>query len=60
MSITGSMFEESPQRCELCGLIAETRPYGPDYEEICIDCAKKDEGATLIRALEILLGIGRV
>lgn len=29
---------EEPGKCELCGRIAETRPYGPNNEEICTRC----------------------
>lgn len=43
MSGRGFIAEESPQRCELCGVIDETRPYGPNGEEVCFDCGMKDE-----------------
>ena len=36
-------LEEPPQRCEMCGIIDECRPYGLNHEEICHDCAMKDE-----------------
>lgn len=29
---------ESPDKCELCGAIAELRPYGPNGERICFKC----------------------
>jgi hypothetical protein len=32
--------------CFQCGKIAETRPYGPNGEEICFECAMKDEETT--------------
>ena len=50
------MFEEPPQRCEGCGIIAETRPYGLNHEEICFECAMKDEALTEIRAKQLLFG----
>lgn len=28
--------------CFLCGKISETRPYGPNGEEICYECGMKD------------------
>lgn len=56
MSSFGIIFEEPPQRCESCGIIAETRPYGLDHEEICFDCAMKDEALTEIRMKELLFG----
>jgi len=30
----------------MCGVIDECRPYGPNNEEICFDCAMKDEETT--------------
>lgn len=56
MSSLGMIYEEPPQRCEMCGIIAETRPYGPEYEEICFKCAMKDEALTEIRAKQLLFG----
>jgi hypothetical protein len=35
--------KEQVDRCQLCGAIAETRPYGPNGEEVCFTCMKKDE-----------------
>lgn len=58
MSSLGIIFEEPPQRCESCGIIAETRPYGLNHEEICFDCAMKDEALTKIRMNELLFGEG--
>lgn len=46
MSGLGIIQEEPPQRCEFCGIIEECRPYGPNDEEICFDCAMKDEETT--------------
>ena len=37
---------ENPQQCDFCGKIAELRPYGPNEEVICIECAKKDPKTT--------------
>lgn len=39
MSGRGFIAEELPQVCELCGKVAECRPYGPNDEQICFDCA---------------------
>ena len=33
---------EGVGECELCGAIAELRPYGPNGENICFECGKKD------------------
>lgn len=38
--------------CALCGKIAETRPYGPNGEEICFECGQKD-----IPTTERMMGI---
>lgn len=32
--------------CFQCGKVAETRPYGPNGEEICFECGMKDEETT--------------
>jgi hypothetical protein len=37
--------EERPQQCDLCGKIAELRPYGPNGECVCFDCGMRDEAA---------------
>jgi hypothetical protein len=31
--------------CELCGTVAELRPYGPNAERVCFPCGMKDEAA---------------
>jgi hypothetical protein len=46
MSGLGIIQEESPQACQLCGVIDECRPYGPNDEEVCFDCAMKDPETT--------------
>lgn len=56
MSTFQIIVEELPQRCEQCGIIDETRPYGLNHEELCFDCAMKDEALTKIRANQTLLG----
>ena len=37
---------EPDGRCELCGAVEETRPYGPNGEQVCFSCGMKDEEAT--------------
>lgn len=34
---------QNPQQCDLCGKVAELRPYGPNGECVCFDCAMQDE-----------------
>lgn len=40
------LYKENDQQCDLCGKIAELRPYGPNGECICFECGMKDEKAT--------------
>ena len=56
MSGRGFIAEEKPQRCEMCGVIEECRPYGPNNEEICFDCAMKDEETTEKKMAEYIFG----
>lgn len=42
MSRLGVIEEEPPQTCELCGVVEETRPYGPFGEQICFACGQAD------------------
>lgn len=43
MSLPGIICAESPRKCELCGKLAETRPYGPDGKRICFECGNLPE-----------------
>jgi hypothetical protein len=58
---TGSTIIVEPERpacCELCGEIAELRPYGPGGKKICVECGNKDPAGTherMISAMETLL-----
>jgi formylmethanofuran dehydrogenase subunit E len=36
---------EPDKRCQLCGEITETRPAGPNGEQVCHLCALKDPAA---------------
>lgn len=40
--------------CEMCGVAGELRPYGPLNENICFDCAMKDEATTQRKFREFL------
>lgn len=46
MSGPGIIAEQPPEVCEMCGKVDECRPYGPNDENICFDCAMKDEITT--------------
>lgn len=36
---------EKPRQCDLCGMIAQLRPYGPNGERICWECGLMDTEA---------------
>ena len=43
MSGLGIIQQQADEVCEMCGKVDECRPYGPNDENICFDCAMKDE-----------------
>lgn len=43
-------------KCELCNKVAETRPYGPNGEEVCFTCGMKDEPAAKAQFNKFLEG----
>ena len=45
MSRKGTICREPAGKCELCGAVEETRPYGPHGENVCFKCGMKDEEA---------------
>ena len=45
MNGKGFIAPEPEGRCELCGKLAELRPYGPSSERVCLACALKDKAA---------------
>ncbi len=47
---------EPPARCELCGEVAELRPYGPHGERICHTCGLKDVETTERMMRELMSG----
>lgn len=58
MSGLGYIAEEPPQVCEMCGKVEECRPYGPNGEQICYDCAmtKCDRAQVQARMMEHIFG----
>jgi hypothetical protein len=52
----GIIALEPGQVCEMCGVIDECRPYGPNGEQICFDCGMKDEATTRKRMDEYIFG----
>ena len=57
MSGPGIIMTEPAQMCELCGVVEECRPYGPNNEQICFDCGMKDKETTEQRMGQYLFGI---
>jgi hypothetical protein len=41
-------------KCEMCGKQDELRPYGPNNENICFDCAMKDEPTARAKFREMI------
>jgi hypothetical protein len=50
------IMAQPPGRCDLCGAVKETRPYGPNGENVCFSCGMKDEKA-MRRAFGRRLGV---
>ena len=50
--------ETPPEECQFCGVNDELRPYGPNNEWICFDCAMKDEPTALKKFRELIEGPG--
>lgn len=43
-------------KCQMCGQVAELRPYGPNGESVCFECAMKDEEAAKRQFAKLLAG----
>lgn len=56
MSGRGFIAQEQDTVCEMCGKIDECRPYGPNDENICFDCAMKDEATTEKKMSQYIFG----
>ncbi len=50
------IYAENPQQCNLCGKIAELRPYGKNGECICFECGMKDKETTNRIMNKVLFG----
>jgi len=46
MSSRGIIAPQADEVCEMCGKVDECRPYGPNDENICFDCAMKNKETT--------------
>ena len=56
MSGRGVIAQEPAQMCEMCGIVEECRPYGPNDENICFDCAMKDEATAERKMADHIFG----
>jgi hypothetical protein len=58
MSGPGFIAAEPDQLCEMCSKIDECRPYGPEGEQICFECAttKCDEEQVKRRMMNYIHG----
>jgi hypothetical protein len=56
MSQRGIIAQEPARVCELCGVIDECRPYGPNDEQVCFDCAMKDEETAAKKMAQYIFG----
>lgn len=56
MSGSGYICVEPDRKCEMCGKVAECRPYGPKGEQICFPCGQKDKKQTEQKMREHILG----
>ena len=56
MSGRGIIAQEPAQMCEMCGKIDECRPYGPNDEQICFECAMKDPETTERKMAHYIFG----
>ncbi len=56
MSGRGIIAQEPDQMCEMCGKVDECRPYGPNDEQICFECAMLDEETTQKKMAAYIFG----
>ena len=56
MSGRGFIAQQPDEVCEMCGKVDECRPYGPNDENICFDCAMKDEETTDKKMRDYIFG----
>lgn len=56
MSGRGFIAQQPDEVCEMCGKVDECRPYGPNDENICFDCAMKDEATTQRKMAAYIFG----
>lgn len=57
MSGPGFIAQQPDEVCEMCGKVDECRPYGPNDENICFDCAMQDEATTKRKMDAYIFGV---
>jgi len=50
------IVEEPDQPCQVCGTMAETRPYGPRGERVCYECGMKNPQSMRRQMNRVLFG----
>ena len=56
MSGKNFIAPEEDRLCQLCGQFEETRPYGPNGEQVCFDCGMKDPAAAVRAFRKYVMG----
>ena len=56
MSSRGIIAPQADEVCEMCGKVDECRPYGPNDENICFECAMLDEATTKRKMAAYIFG----
>lgn len=54
--VTLFIAEEPPGKCEECGKVEETRPYGKGGKQVCFDCGMADEKTAMTMFAKRLSG----
>ena len=49
MSGPGFIAQQPDEVCDMCGKIDECRPYGPNDENICFECAMTKVGEETVK-----------
>jgi hypothetical protein len=49
MSGKGFIAQQPDEVCEMCGKVDECRPYGPNDENICFNCAMTKVGEETVK-----------
>ena len=53
----GSRLLSRITNCDVCKKKADTRPFGPNGERVCFDCAMKNEAAARRQYSRLIKGV---